>query len=73
MAQLLIVLLLIAVAVGAYRCGNDPTDGSTNSDIEMLPGSRLEEQLSQPRRVEEAVNEQMDKINQRNQEILKQY
>lgn len=70
MAPLLIVILIIAAAIGIYRCNaSDPTATSPDETT----ASRFERTLQAPREVENAMQGQVDAINQRNQEMLQRY
>mgnify|MGYP001817799259 FL=1 len=70
MAQLLVIVLISAVSVGLYRCNNAAT---TTASPDNSAASRLEQTLQAPRDVEKAMQDQVDAINQRNQEMLQRY
>lgn len=72
MAQLLFVLLILFAAIGFFRCESPESGGSGTSPTEA-PMTRLETTLNQPARVQESARQQVEMINKRNEEILKQY
>ncbi len=67
MIQLLFGILIIAAAIGLFRCqdesGEPPTDAP--SSVQQLQQT--------PQRVEQEINQQVDAINRRNQENLNRY
>lgn len=67
MIQLLFGILIIAAAIGLYRCQNETPDQQGNASPSV-------QQLQQtPMKVEQEINQQVDAINRRNQENLNRY
>lgn len=67
MAQLVLVILIMAAAFGIYRCS-----GSETADTEKARFD-LEKTLQAPAQIEQEMKQQVDQINQRNRETLDRY
>ena len=67
MAQLVLVILIMAAAFGIYRCSGSETADANKSR------SDLEKTLQAPARVEQEMKQQVDQVNQRNREMLDRY
>ena len=69
MIQLLFGILIIAAAIGLFRCQDESAEEPHNS----LTNPPVQQMQQTPKRVESEINQQVDAINRRNQETLKRY